>query len=178
MHMPPVLHLPGAHRLGAMARTGLAWLLVLLLLALAGCAQPPRATPSEAGHWSGRLALQIEGQSAQSFSAGFELQGNADQGELTLYTPLGGVLARLQWQPGQALLQSGNETQSAHSLDGLLQLATGTPIPVAALFAWLAGEHAPAQGWQADLSGLDQGRLVAQRHAPEPRATLRIALER
>lgn len=168
----------GAWNLTALARSGLACLLLVLLWALSGCAQPPRTAEADTRQWSGRLALQIEGQAAQSFSAGFELQGSAEQGALTLYTPLGGVVARLQWEPGRALLQSGSNTQSAASLDGLLEQATGAPIPVAALFAWLAGEHAPAQGWQADLSGLDQGRLVAQRHTPEPRATLRIALER
>lgn len=175
----PLPRLPGAWNLAPMVRAMLPWLFLMLApWALSGCAQPPRALSTQAHHWSGRLALQVEGEATQSFSAGFELQGDTTQGELTLYTPLGSVLARLQWQPGHALLRSGNATQTASSLDGLLLQATGTPIPVAALFDWLSGQHASAEGWQADLSTLDQGRLVAHRHAPEPRATLRIALDR
>lgn len=169
----------GASRPAPWVRTLWLWLLFTSLLAgLAGCAQPPRSTQPQASHWSGRLAVQVNGQTAQSFSASFELQGSADQGELTLYTPLGNVLALLQWQPGQATLRSGAQTQTAPSLDELLQQATGAPIPVTALFDWLAGRHASAEGWRADLNRLDEGLFVAQRDSPEPRATLRIALDR
>ncbi len=175
----PMPRLPGAWNPAAMARAMLPWLFLMLApWALWGCAQPQRTTPPQAHHWSGRLALQVEGEAARSFSAGFELQGDTTRGELTLYTPLGSVLARLQWQPGHASLQFGNTMQTAPSLDGLLLQATGTPIPVAALFDWLSGQHTSAEGWQADLGSLDQGRLVAHRHTPEPRATLRIALDR
>lgn len=178
MRMGPPL--PGAPRPTAMARILGSWLLLATLWALAGCAQPPRAPHAlePANHWSGRLALQVDGQAAQSFSAGFDLQGDAGQGELTLFNPLGGVLARLHWRPGHATLQSGGETQASASLDALLQQATGTSIPINALFGWLTGLHTRAEGWQADLSAIDQGRLVARRHAPAPHATLRIALDR
>lgn len=171
---------PGTRPPAVMAHTLGLWLLLAVLWGLAGCAQPPRAPHSQgpANHWSGRLALQVDGQTAQSFSAGFDLQGDAGQGELTLFNPLGGVLARLHWQPGHATLQSGNETQTSASLDTLLLQATGTLIPIDALFSWLTGLHTSAEGWQADLSAIDQGRLVARRHAPAPRATLRIALDR
>lgn len=161
-----------------LARTALLWLLMVTLWGLGGCAQPLRVAASAPNHWSGRLALQIEDQAAQSFSAGFDLQGDADQGELTLYNPLGGVLARLHWRSGHATLQSGQETRTSSSLEDLLRQATGTSMPVAALFDWLAGQHASAEGWQADLSAIEEGRLVARRHTPEPRATLRIALDR
>lgn len=172
--------LPGSRHTTAMARTLGLWFLLSMLWVLAGCAQPPRPPlPLEPpSHWSGRLALQVDGQSALSFSAGFDLQGNAAQGELTLFNPLGGVLARLHWRPGHATLQSGSEAQTSASLDALLQQATGTSIPINALFGWLTGLHTSAEGWQADLSAIDQGRLVAQRHAPAPHATLRIALDR
>jgi len=151
-----------------------------LLWGLAGCAQLPSqpARQADAGHWSGRLALQVEDQATQSFSASFELQGSPARGELALLSPLGNVLARLQWEPGSATLASGNETQTADSLDALLRQSTGTHLPITALFDWLNGTLANADGWQADLSSLDQGRLTATRHTPAPRATLRIALDR
>ena len=164
----------------ALVRNIFLWLLIPLLWGLAGCAQLPSqpARQADAGHWSGRLALQVEDQATQSFSASFELQGSPARGELVLLSPLGNVLARLQWEPGSATLASGNETQTADSLDALLRQSTGTHLPITALFDWLNGTLANADGWQADLSSLDQGRLTATRHTPAPRATLRIALDR
>ena len=124
------------------------WLIapwLVLLVFLAGCAAPPTApteSRTEQTAWSGRLSLQVEeqvGQAAQSFSAAFELQGNAAQGELTLLNPLGNVLARIDWTPEHARLQSGETTQESTSLDTLLAQMTGTALPVRALFDWLRG---------------------------------------
>lgn len=160
-------------------RTACLWLSVSTLWMLTGCAQlPPPPRHADGTHWNGRLALQIDDQTAQSFSASFELQGSPRQGELVLISPLGSVLARLRWAPGLATLVSGTETQTSDSLDTLLQKSTGTQLPVAALFDWLNGITTGADGWQADLSGLSQGRLSATRNTPAPRTTLRIALDR
>lgn len=160
----------------------LLWLLACATLALAaGCApatRHPQALASERTAWSGRLALQVEDQPAQSFSAGFELQGSAESGELRLFTPLGSVLAQANWAPGRARLQASGETRESDSLETLLAQTLGTPIPVKALFAWLQGTQTTAAGWQADLSALDNGRLVATRYDPPPRAVLRVAFER
>lgn len=157
------------------------WLGGLLLCILLGaCAQPPRPSANQrlSDVWTGRLALAVEGNAAQSFSAGFALEGTPEQGELTLSTPLGTVLAVLRWEPGRAELQSPGGERAANSLDELLNDAVGSAIPVAALFAWLKGDAVTATGWQADLSGLEGGRLMAVRTEPLPHATLRIALDR
>lgn len=154
-----------------------AWLLTGVLLVLSGCAQIPTATPIANQHWSGRIALQVDGQEAQSFSASFELQGTPSQGKLELLSPFGTQLARLQWDQNQATLSARGETQVSHSLESLLLQATGTPIPVAALFDWLSGTQTHADGWQANLDALGQGRLMARRDAPPPRTTLRIVLD-
>lgn len=128
--------------------------------------------------WSGRLALQVESSQPQSFSAGFELKGNAKAGELALTNPLGGTVALLTWAPGVASLRSGGQVRDFQSLDELVATATGAAIPVAALFDWLAGTNTPVPGWQADLSQLPQGRMRAQRSQPAPAADLRLALDR
>ncbi len=157
------------------------WLGVLLLCMLLGaCAQPPRTSANQppSDVWTGRLALAVDGKAAQSFSAGFSLEGTPERGELTLSTPLGTLLAALRWEPGRAELQSPSGDRAANSLDELLTDAVGTAIPVAALFAWLKGDAVTATGWQADLSGLEGGRVVAVRTEPLPRTTLRIALDR
>lgn len=144
-----------------------------------GCAQPTKPSAGGDEAWSGRIALQVEGQTAQSFSALFELRGSSENGSLALISPLGNRLAQLEWRDGYARLTTGaQDVRSSDSLEHLLQYVTGTRIPVAALFQWLHGVHAAEPGWQADLSGLEKGRLVARRVEPPPHATLRIALTR
>lgn len=152
------------------------WWLVLCALWLAGCAQPMAKAPMDEDSWSGRIALQIDGQASQSFSALFELRGTPQAGGLVLLSPFGNRIAQLDWKDGHAQLLSGQDTRTSNSLDTLLQDVTGTRIPVTALFSWLKGTQASATGWNADLSGIADGRLTARRSDPQPTATLRIAL--
>ncbi len=157
------------------------WLLALAIFLIAGCAHPTRATgqtDSRNAFWSGRLALTVQSEQPQSFAAGFELKGHAGAGELALFTPLGSTLAVLAWTPDSATLQANGETRGFDSLDALASHVTGTAIPVAALFDWLAGTPSTVLGWQADLSQLGSGRLVARRSDPPPAAELRLAFER
>ncbi len=151
--------------------------LLLVCAGILGCAQPAKRAVAGEEFWSGRLALQVEDQASQSFSALFELRGNPQNGGLVLISPLGNRLAQLDWRDGHAQLSTGTQdVRSSDSLDNLLQEVTGARIPVAALFEWLRGSQSSAPGWQADLSGIENGRLVARRFEPAPPATLRIAL--
>ena len=146
---------------------------------LAGCAQPLRQTDASAfagSHWNGRLALTIESDPAQSMTAGFELDGSPSQGELQLFSPLGNTLAILTWTPTTASLKHDAQEQTSGSLDDLVAQATGTEIPVRALFGWLSGTRAEVAGWQADLSQLPEGRLQVHRITPTPTVDLRIKL--
>lgn len=143
---------------------------------LAGCALPARA-PIAGPRWSGRLALSVQGEASQSFTAGFDLSGSPHEGELELFTPIGGTAALLRWTPGSArLLSPGQPARTASSLEALLVEAIGTTLPVAALFDWLAGVPTIAEGWQADLSHRADGRLQARR-LTAPTADLRLVLE-
>ena len=160
---------------GTLRHRWMGWL-VLCALWLAGCAQPMPSAPVEENSWNGRIALQIDGQASQSFSAMFELRGTAQAGGLVLLSPFGNRIAQLDWKNGHAQLVSGQDTRTSDSLDTLLQDVTGTRIPVTALFSWLKGTQASAAGWQADLTGIADGRLTARRDDPQPTATLRIAL--
>lgn len=157
------------------ARRGL---LLAAVLGLSACALPPRA-PDTGGrpYWNGRLALQVEDNQSQSFSAGFELRGGAKAGELALYSPLGATLAQLRWAPGTAELLADGQRRQYPSIEALTQEATGTALPLAALFDWLQGRPADVPGWQADLSRIADGRLSASRSMPLPRAELRVVLQ-
>ncbi|MBA3773260.1 MAG: outer membrane lipoprotein LolB [Ramlibacter sp.] len=160
---------------------GAAWLAAIALVALAGCASPPRTAElhDPAGSpWNGRLALQVQDQASQSFSASFELKGSARAGELTLFGPLGGTLAALIWQPGGASLNADGQVRQFESVDAIVAHVTGAAIPIGALFDWLRGIDTPVEGWRADLSQLGQGRLGAKRLAPAPEADLRVVFER
>jgi outer membrane lipoprotein LolB len=164
---------PRRHYLGRAA-------LLFTLLLLAGCAQPPLASApqeTDAPVWRGRLALRVDSEPPQSFFAAFELRGQAHAGELQLFSPLGSTLARLQWSPGSARLHNNGETRQFDSLDALATQATGAAIPLAALFAWLAGQPVRSEGWEADLTQLNEGRLLARRSTPAPTSELRLILE-
>jgi outer membrane lipoprotein LolB len=150
-------------------------------LFIAGCAAPTRtdiSTQSDVSLWHGRLAVRVESDQPQSFSAEFELTGNAQTGALTLYTPMGSTAAALSWSPQTAAMRTQGEVHSFESLDALIKQAVGTEIPVAALFAWLEGENMIAAGWSADLSQHAKGRITARRAQPVPLAELRLVLEK
>jgi len=151
----------------------------LVAAVLAGCASPPPRTQTAAlNHWSGRLGLQFESEPPQSYQAAFELQGTPDAGELTLFSPLGGVLAQLQWNAQQATLVRGEQRWQQPSVDQLMQQLVPGAVPLASLFDWLQGRPAADPSWQVDLSAWPQGRVLAQRLQPLPRAQLRVVLER
>ncbi len=143
-----------------------------------GCAlrQAPTAG-MPGGQWSGRLALAVRGEPPQSFSAGFELRGRAQAGELLLTSALGTTLALARWTPQGAELQATGERRRFGSMEALLEDVTGAALPLEALFDWLQGLPTAVAGWQTDLSLHAQGRLLARRLSPGPAVELRIALE-
>jgi len=129
-------------------------------------------------YWSGRMAIQILKDPAESLSASFELQGSAKAGEMVLLSPIGTTLAKLAWTPQSAKLEQGSQHIEGASLQQLGSRLTGTELPITALFEWLAGKSAEAPGWQVDLSSHAQGRITAERRLPAPATVLRIVLDR
>ncbi len=159
----------------AAAPTSLRLLLAGAALALlTACATPPREAAFGETVWQGRLALRVDSQPPQSMSAGFELRGEARQGELALSSPLGQVLAVADWGPQGARLRQGGTERRYASIDEMTAELTGTALPLAALFAWLRGQADTPEGWEVDLSGHADGRLLARRLAPPPTAELRL----
>ena len=146
-----------------------------LALLLGACATPVRERPAQ--FWSGRMGLQVHSDPPQSLQATFELQGNPQTGELTLFTPIGGVAAKLSWTPQQATLERGNERWTQPSVEALARQLVQAPVPVQALFDWIEGRATTYAGWQAELSALGEGRILAQRSQPAPAAHLRIVLD-
>ena len=133
---------------------------------------------SRARNWTGRLSLRIDNDPPQAYHAGFELRGHAAQGDLLLFSPLGSTLMQISWTPNDAIWRGNNQVQHYSSLDSLVALALGAPIPVRTLFDWLQGNNTTAPGWRTDMSRLADGRLVVQRFDPAPEVELRLAVDR
>jgi outer membrane lipoprotein LolB len=153
------------------------------LLLLSACAtRTPELRPADAHFWSGRMALQIASQPPQSLSAGFELTSQQQTGELKLLSPLGSILAQLEWAPGRARLEQGGQIWQNNSLDGLLVQLTGAPLPMEALIDWLQAVPTQIPGWTADLTRIKEGKLWVQNTpsssvpAP-PQVTLQLIVE-
>ncbi len=160
------------------------WCVALLMGALlTGCATPSRpakplgAEQTNSLEWQGRISVQVLGDAPTSMSASFLLRGDAKNGELDLYSPLGTTLGALQWTPQLVQLSDGGKHQYFNSLAELTEKATGAALPVEAIFGWLQGRDVQAKGWQADLSDVAQGSLSARRTDPAPEVTLRSKLD-
>lgn len=142
---------------------------------------------STMANYQGRLSLRIASDPPQSLYAGFNLNGDAQMGDLTLNSPLGNTLAQLSWTPQSAVLKANNVTKEYASASALIENVTGTLIPLNALFDWMAGKDTPAEGWEIDLSTMKTPnanneaavqRFVAKRLSPLPTAELRIAIDK
>lgn len=162
---------------------------LVALACLAGCASlsPPAATDL-----AGRLALQIDaaaGQPARSFSAEFDLRGDAQRGQLRLTGPLGGMLADVRWEPGSAELTDAQGARRYTTLDAMTQDLFGEALPLAAVIDWLRGRPWPGAPsrpagdgfeqleWRVGLARFADGVLEARRERV-PAVSLRARLER
>jgi outer membrane lipoprotein LolB len=153
------------------------WGLLGSALVLGACATAPKPVQPGESAWNGRLALSVDSQPPQSFSAGFDLHGSPDAGELQLVSPLGNTLALVVWDATGAELRQGGQVTRRGSLDELTAELSGTAVPVAALFGWLKGQPGDVPGWQADLTRQPEGRVTARRTTPLPTAELRVVFQ-
>jgi outer membrane lipoprotein LolB len=163
---------------------------VLLALALAGCAQVPKApAPADAAaRLSGRISVTVAGDvhhRGTGGAASFELFGGPQAGQLELTTPLGSLVARATWAPGLVTLQTPQEERRFETLDELTRDLLGEAVPVAALFDWLQARPWPAVPHTRTAGGFEQlgwriepkpPGLVATRLA-DPVVTLRARLD-
>ena len=169
---------PLARRLWLQRSARLAWGGSWLLLA--GCQSwtaPPLELPLTR---SGRLAIQVEGDSSRSFSASFDLYGNPDLGALSLTSPLGNVIGRAEWNPRGARLVTPEGRRHYRSVDELSDDLLGEQVPLLALFDWIEGRPSSGfrqSGWDVDNRRASDGRISARRHRPEPPVTLRLVLD-
>jgi len=168
------------NRRGLLAAAWLPW-----LGACAGLATrpPPDLT--------GRLSVRIEAAEqapSRSFSADFDLRGDAERGVLRLTGPLGATLAEVRWQPAGAELLDAQGNRNYPTLDALAHDLLGESLPMAALIAWLRGrpwsgaasrardDGFDQLGWRVSLAALAEGLITASRDRA-PAVTVRARLE-
>jgi outer membrane lipoprotein LolB len=165
-----------------LALAALAW--------LAGCAGLTTRPPPDL---AGRLAVQIDaaaGQPARSFSAEFDLRGDAQRGRLRLTGPLGGMLADVRWEPGGAELTDAQGPRRYATLDAMTQDLFGEALPLAAVIDWLRGRPWPGAPsrtagdgfeqleWRVGLARFFAEGVLEARRERAPAVSLRARLER
>lgn len=173
------------------------------LAALAACATPPQldAVSGVAGNAfsrTGRFAITVmhtDGQ-PEAVQGGFVWRDDGRNYQLDLTSPLGSTEARVDGQPGSALLtRSDGSTLRAVNPDALVEDALGSPVPVSGMRDWLRGrlsaspptdlkhdaqgrpESFGQDGWQAHLSRYDaQGPQLLVLRREEPRRSISVRL--
>ena len=143
------------------------WLRILALatatLLLASCATPTRiGGTGPAFERAGRFAVTVQPPDgpAQAAQGNFAWRDTGAALRLDLLSPMGGILARIRVEPGNAVLERANgQRERAASADALLAELWGEAVPVAGLRAWIQGRPwagSPVGAVQRD----DQGRIT------------------
>ena len=159
-----------------------AWLLACLCL-LTSCGlfsfKTKTVSPlTQTGHWEGRLQLKILNKKPEQFSATFMLEGTAEQGELTIYSPIGTTVAQAAWDQEGATLTEGSQKQTFSSMDSLTEKLTGASLPLPSLMAWLNNDGPAVAGWEIRAENPASGRrLFARRLQPLPQLQLALILD-
>lgn len=161
-------------------------------LALGGCATT-RMPPSPEPVLSGRLVVRVDpaaGEPGRSQGAGFELQGDEHQGRLRLLSPLGTQVALAEWGSEGVRLDDGHGTRHFADLPALAAETLGEPLPLQALWHWLAGRPWPGAshsarahgfeqlGWSVDLSRWADAATVEARRLDPPGLSVRARIDR
>ena len=159
-----------------------ACLLVASTCLLAGCSvfsgKKKNPVLAQNGHWDGRLNLRLLQKPPEQFSATFTLEGTADTGELTIYTPLGTTVAVASWNAEGATLTEGSKQQSFASMDALTRAVTGANLPLQNLMSWLDHDGETITGWEIRSENPASGRrLFAKRISPLPELQLTLILD-
>ena len=161
------------------ARCLFAAFFVLLLVLLTACSTPTKrqeyVTPNDV--WEGRLSVQVTGDTTQRISADFFLEGTARRASLTLNSPLGTRMARMQWDATSATLELGDQKRSFESVDAMTTHALGSALPMEAFFAWLHGRPDSAPGWELQTLEMLQGRIRARSVDRTPAVQIDLVLE-
>jgi outer membrane lipoprotein LolB len=152
---------------------------MLVAALVTACSTPAKrqeyVTPNDA--WEGRLSVQVAGEPPQRISANFFLEGTARRASLTLNSPLGTRMARMQWDATSATLELGDQKRSFESVDAMTTHTLGSAVPMKAFFAWLHGRPDTAPGWELQTLDALHGRIRARSVDRTPAVQIDLVLE-
>lgn len=147
---------------GTFAARASAWLVCLVMVALAGCAG--RAPTPDQGMED--LVFRVEGKisvrgAAGGASASFVWWQRKSSYGVEFWGPLGSQRTRIEGNEGAfAIIDATGKRIAGADPEALMQRELGWSVPVAVLSHWIRGAPSPALPWQT--ASLDSaGRLVA-----------------
>ncbi|BEV73277.1 MULTISPECIES: lipoprotein insertase outer membrane protein LolB [unclassified Paludibacterium] len=155
------------------------WWILCLLALLSACASKEALFRPTAGQQSsvdspfsvsGRLAVDMAG---RGHTANFEWTHSVASDELSVNTPVGTTVARLQRDAAGVTLQADGKTWQAPDVESLTQARLGWPLPLGNLVWWIRGRPAPGETEAYDAEGnlLQQGwriRFLSDPDAASP----------
>lgn len=129
-----------------------------LVLPLGACVTVPQGIPADQASMSvrpyhqaidigGRLSVRYQANgNEESLHGSFSWEQSRDLTVVTLLSPLGQTLARIEITPQNAtLMQPGQAPRVADNIDALTTLALGWPLPVSGLKNWLQAYASSAE---------------------------------
>jgi len=129
--------------------------------------KPDWSTPEQApqGSWDGRFAVKITGiteSQNQGGSGGFTLTQDALKDTLEIRNPVGGSIAKITINPGEATLERDGQVVTAIDADSLVQNTLGLPLPARGLSNWLRGEVRPGSEASIERNANGQVSKISQ----------------
>ena len=129
--------------------------------------KPDWSTPEQApqGSWDGRFAVKVIGiteSQNQGGSGGFTLTQDALKDILEIRNPVGGSIAKITINPGEAILERNGQVVTAIDADTLIQNTLGLPLPARGLSNWLRGEVRPGSEASIDRNAQGQVSKISQ----------------
>jgi outer membrane biogenesis lipoprotein LolB len=113
-----------------------------------------------ANQWDGRFAVKSSDRPTnnnQGGSGSFTLTKNGLSDTLEIRGPMGGAIAKITINPGEAILERDGKKVSAIDADTLIQNTLGLPLPARGLSNWLNGQL--RAGSPARLERDNQGQV-------------------
>jgi len=154
--MISAMRLPIQHQIKPLVVARLTFLVFLSILLIA-CSRPTlklenvvfgKAELLENWRLEGRIGIQLPNDSWQS-SIHWNQQGG--DFKISLYSPFGRILGRVEKQADEVLLIDGDgqtHHRSSKELDYLVSEQLGVPVPISSLRYWVLGQPQPNQSWQ------------------------------
>jgi outer membrane biogenesis lipoprotein LolB len=117
------------------------------------------------GTWDGRFSVKVIGLTEgknQGGSGGFTLTKDALTDVLEIRNPVGGSIAKITINPGEAILERNGELTTAIDADTLIQNTLGLPLPARGLSNWLRGQTRPGSNASVERDAKGQVSKISQ----------------